>query len=370
MIDAECTKINSLDEEKDAVRHIDLSISEWLARNVPSDHYTLLQDLLEKDDNVFYKMFTYEAQKALKRLASNNRHGDYESEAQFLLANCYGTGALGVPISTEKAFTLYLLASKQSHLEAIYRAGVCYELGLGTKKSYRHAVNFYRKAASRTHISSMYKLAIIYLRGFCAQPVDIKEAFVWLQRSAYVAKKSIQEHPEVLYVFALSQLPNKEFNKMNAVTDVPYALELLEMTAKMGYLPSQLKLGELYELGSSDNTFPVVEVNDVLSIYWYTQAAQLGSADAALALSCWYLTGSQKVLQQSDRNAYLWARKAAASQQAERWTIAKANYAVGTYIKEGIGVHNEKVEDSFTWFKRSAALGHLNAIHMVENCHK
>ena len=46
-----------------------------------------------------------------------------------------------------------------------------------------------------------------------------------------------------------------------------------------------------------------------------------------LALSGWYLTGSEGVLQQSDTEAYLWARKAAQS------GLAKAEYAMGYFTE-------------------------------------
>ncbi len=68
------------------------------------------------------------------------------------------------------------------------------------------------------------------------------------------------------------------------------------------------------------------------SIAWYTKAAQRGDGESELALSGWYLTGSEGVLKQSDSEAYLWARRAASK------GIPKAEYAVGYYAEVGIGV--------------------------------
>lgn len=66
-----------------------------------------------------------------------------------------------------------------------------------------------------------------------------------------------------------------------------------------------------------------------------------------LALSGWYLTGSEGVLQQSDTEAYLWARKAAQA------GLAKAEYAMGYLTEVGIGAP-ASIEDAKRWYWRSA----------------
>lgn len=63
------------------------------------------------------------------------------------------------------------------------------------------------------------------------------------------------------------------------------------------------------------------------SISWYSKAAVQEEHQSELALSGWYLTGSDGVLQQSDTEAYLWARKAAQS------GLAKAEYAMGYFTE-------------------------------------
>ena len=63
------------------------------------------------------------------------------------------------------------------------------------------------------------------------------------------------------------------------------------------------------------------------SIAWYSKAAVQEEHQSELALSGWYLTGSEGILQQSDTEAYLWARKAALS------GLAKAEYAMGYFTE-------------------------------------
>ncbi|KAL9552647.1 hypothetical protein MBANPS3_003652 [Mucor bainieri] len=309
---------------------------------------------LKKKDLMLDQVLVLEAQKILKRLAlgGGGMGLGTDGDAQFLLANCYGVGGLGLPLDRERAFSLYIHASKQNHIESTYRAGVCYEIGIGTRKDCGRAMSFYRKAATQSHVASMYKLAIILMRGFCGQTINVKEALTWLQRAAALATT---QNPHAMYALAMFQFSD-EFAE-HTIADSAYALELLHRSAHMEYLPSQVKLGELYEMGGQG----LVQVDDALSIYWYTRAAEQGNADAALALSSWYLTGSTGILAQSDREAYLWARKAASCQLAERWTAAKAYFLVGM-----IGVSETSTEDAAVWFERSAALGHLGAMAMLQ----
>jgi TPR repeat protein len=83
------------------------------------------------------------------------------------------------------------------------------------------------------------------------------------------------------------------------------------------------------------------------SIMWYSKAAMQEEHQAELALSGWYLTGSDGVLGQSDTEAYLWARKAALA------GLPKAEYAMGYFTEMGIGVA-PSMEDAKRWYWRAA----------------
>ena len=83
------------------------------------------------------------------------------------------------------------------------------------------------------------------------------------------------------------------------------------------------------------------------SIVWYSRAAVQEEHQSELALSGWYLTGSEGVLQQSDTEAYLWARKAAQA------GLAKAEYAMGYFTEVGIGAPTN-IEDAKRWYWRAA----------------
>lgn len=117
---------------------------------------------------------------------------------------------------------------------------------------------------------------------------------------------------------------------------------MLIRAAKLGYKFSQFRLGGAYEYGLLG-----CAVDPRQSIAWYSKAAVQGEHQSELALSGWYLTGSEGILQQSDTEAYLWARKAAQA------GLAKAEYAMGYFTEVGIGAP-ASMDDAKRWYWRAA----------------
>ena len=276
-----------------------------------------------------------EALRVVKRLATQ---GEPHDEAQFFLANCYGTGMLGLQVDHEKAYHLYLQAAKQNHAAATYRVAVCNEIGAGTRKEPPRAAAFYRKAASLGDTAAMYKLGMILLQGSLGEARNGREAFNWLRRAA---EQADEENPHALHELALlHEAPGGQV----VPHDPLQAKEYYSRAAYLGYTQSQHKLGQCYEFGTLG-----CPVDPRRSIAWYTKAAEKGNAEAELALSGWYLTGSEGVLKQSDSEAYLWARRAANK------GLAKAEYAVGYYAEVGIGVKQD-IEFAKRWYMRAAGM--------------
>ena len=276
-----------------------------------------------------------EALRVIKRLATQGQPHD---EAQFFLANCYGTGMLGLQVDHEKAYHLYLQAAKQNHAAATYRVAVCNEIGAGTRKEPPRASAFYRKAASLGDTAAMYKLGMILLQGSLGEGQNVREAVNWLRRAA---EQADEENPHALHELALLH----EATGGQVVPHDPLqAKEYYSRAAYFGYTQSQHKLGQCYEFGTLG-----CPIDPRRSIAWYTKAAEKGNAEAELALSGWYLTGSEGVLKQSDSEAYLWARRAANK------GLAKAEYAVGYYAEVGIGVKQD-VEFAKRWYMRAAGM--------------
>ncbi|KAF8892677.1 hypothetical protein BD779DRAFT_1436959 [Infundibulicybe gibba] len=289
----------------------------------------------------YSEVLIVESIKVIRRLATQ---GEAYDEAQFFLANCYGTGALGLQVDHERAYHLYLQAAKQNHAPASYRVAVCNEIGAGTKREAGRAAAFYRKAASLGDTPAMYKLGMILLRGSLGEQRNPREAISWLKRAA---EQADEENPHALHELGLlHEVPNSPLVQYDPI----YAKNLFTQAAQLGYTQSQYKLGQCYEYGTLS-----CPVDPKRSIAWYTKAAEKGDAEAELALSGWYLTGSEGILKQSDSEAYLWARRAANK------GLSKAEYAVGYYAEVGIGIKQD-IEFAKRWYMRAAAQDNKRAM--------
>lgn len=283
-----------------------------------------------------------EAYKRIKDLVRNTY-----PEAQFYMAECYGSGELGLQVDPKEAFTLYQAAAKGGHAAAAFRTAVSCEIGPeeggGTRKDYPKAVQWYRRAAALGDVAAMYKLGIILLRAMLGVPRNVGEAVSWLKRAA---ERADTDNPHALHELATLHDPANVDPQVRekVIPDESYSLSLFKQAADYGFKRSQFRLGQAYEYGSLG-----LEIDNRASIAWYTKAAAQGEHNAELALSGWYLTGAEGMLEQSDMEAYLWARKAA---QAEP-PLAKAMFAMGYFTEQGIGCP-KSLEEAKRWYGRAA----------------
>lgn len=283
-----------------------------------------------------------EAEKRLKKLVSANY-----PDAQFYLADCYGQGTLGHEPDAREAFRLYQAAAKGGHAQAAYRTAMCCELGPedgGTSKDFQKAVQWYRRGAALGDSHAMFKIGVILLKGLLNQPKNITEAVSYIKRAV---EHGGTENPQALY--ELGQLYDSAQTSPEIRSKVPAdnntALDLFHQAASVGHRVSQFRLGQAYEYGNLGTA-----IDNRASITWYTKAAAQGEHNAELALSGWYLTGSEGILAQSDTEAYLWARKAAAATDPP---LAKAMFAMGYFTETGIGCPKNG-EEARRWYARAA----------------
>ncbi|KAJ2957265.1 hypothetical protein NQZ79_g7005 [Umbelopsis isabellina] len=295
-----------------------------------------------------------EAHKIIKKLATQGLGLGKTAypEAQYLLANCYGSGSIGLSVDYDKAFSLYLQASKQNHPAATYRTAVCYELGAGTRRDYNHAMQFYRKAANLSHVEAMYKLGMVLLKGQLNQPRQPREGIFWLKRAAAAATEEV---PHAVHQLALVY---ENDDTTTVIRDEQYSFNLFAQAAGLGYGPSQCKLGTCYEYGLLK-----CEVDAEQSIKWYKKAADQGIPEAELAVSGWYLTGAEGVLQQSDDEAYQWARKAAEKGDAV------GEFTVGYFTEIGIGTKSD-LEEAKRWYMLAMSRGNRRAMDRLKELKK
>lgn len=268
-------------------------------------------------------------------------------EAQFFMAECYGSGELGLQVDSKEAFALYQAAAKGGHAAAAFRTAVSCEIGPeeggGTRRDYPKAVQWYRRAAALGDAAAMYKLGIVLLRGLLGVPRNVGEAHIWLKRAAERADK---DNPHALHELATLHDPATVDPEVRAkvLPDEAYALSLFRRAAEYGFKRAQFRLGQAYEYGILG-----LDIDNRASIAWYTKAAAQGEHNAELALSGWYLTGADGMLEQSDMEAYLWARKAAQSEPP----LAKAMFAMGYFTEQGIGCP-KSLEEAKRWYGRAA----------------
>lgn len=344
-----------------SVVHVPVTVEELeqlraIIKNDPNDQQaalTLAKKLVEAADVLVPQLpdpksrararerYVMDAHKILKKLAGSAQNPD----AMFFLADCMGRGNLGFEPDSKEAFTLYQSSAKLGHAGAAYRTAVCCELGNddggGTRKDPLKAIQWYKRAATLGDTPAMYKVGMILLKGLLGQPRNPREAVGWLKRAA---ERCDAENPHALHELGLlyeSAQPNDVI-----LRDEPYALQLFEQAANLGYKFSQFRMGCAYEYGLMG-----CPVDQRSSIMWYSRAATQEEHQSELALSGWYLTGSEGVLQQSDTEAYLWARKAAQA------GLAKAEYAMGYFTEVGIGIA-ANLEDAKRWYWRAAGKWH------------
>lgn len=323
-----------------------------------------------------------QALKILKKVSSqhvSNTNRAAITEALFFLASNYGSGGkLGLEPDYPKAYDLYVRAARLDHAESCYRAAVCSEIGAGTHRDNLRSYQWYKRAAQLDDVSAMYKLGMISLNGLMGRPRDFMDGFTWLKRAA---DRADHANPHAVHELGLlyerGQTPgsnngndsgangsssNKNGSNDGApialsaviVKDEAHAFDLFVRAARLGYPPAQYRLGAAYEYGTLGRA-----VDPKRSIAWYSHAAERGEPESELALSGWYLTGSNGVLHQSDTEAYLWARRAAEK------GLAKAEYALGYFVEVGIGVKRDP-EEAKRWYFKAAAQKHPKALARLQ----
>lgn len=322
----------------------DLALQMKLAMRLVEAASVLATGVDMRSKNQDRERYILEAHSIVKKLVASGH-----TEAMFYLADCYGQGLLGLQIDSREAFNLYLAAAKAGHPAAAYRTAVCCEIGPeeggGTRKDSQKALQWYRHAASLDNVPAMYKLGMILLKGLLGQARNPGEAVIWLKAAA---KRADAENPHALHELGLLYEDPAAHIGAGAAgvagRDEGQAFELFQRSAGLGYKYSQFRVGQAYEYGMLG-----CSVDARSSIVWYTRAAAQGEHQSELALSGWYLTGCEGILEHSDTEAYLWARKAASSEPP----LPKAMFAMGYFTETGIGCPRS-LDEAKRWYGRAA----------------
>ncbi|KAL8990155.1 MAG: hypothetical protein Q9177_001128 [Variospora cf. flavescens] len=268
--------------------------------------------------------------------------------AQYYLADGYASGLFSKGKEDyDRAFPLFIAASKHGHAEAGYRAALCYEFGWGTRKDPPKAAQFFRQAASKNHPGAASRLGKACLVGDLGQGVRYKEGIKWLKRAAESADFQYNHAPYELGLLHETGYGDDIFR------DESYAAQLFTQSADLGHMEANYRLGDAYEHGKLS-----CPRDPALSVHFYNGAAQKGHPLALMALCAWYMVGAPPVLEKDEHEAYEWAKKAADT------GLPKAEYAVGYFTEMGIGCRRDPLEAN-VWYVRAADQGDERAKHRI-----
>jgi TPR repeat protein len=287
--------------------------------------------------------------------------------AQYYLGDGYFSGLFNKDKPDyDKAFTLFVAASKHGHAEAGYRAALCYEFGWGTTKSYPKAVQFYRNSASKNHPGAATRLGLACIQGGLGLPQSkYREGFNWLKRAQESADFQYNNAPYELGLLHLTGYKDVIFK------DERYAAQLFTQSAELGHVQANFLMGKAYEEGLYG-----CPRDASLSVHFYNGAATRGMPEAMMALCAWYMVGAEPVLEKDEVEAYAWAMQAAETGMIFRDALRilqllirgltadigfpKAEYAVAYFTEMGIGCRRDPLEAN-VWYVRAAENGNENA---------
>jgi TPR repeat protein len=168
-----------------------------------------------------------------------------------------------------------------------------------------------------------------------------------LQRAATIATVDV---PQPAYVFGLLLLG--EFSQASIPPHLftPFippgstrdseARRHLERAAYLNFPPAQYKLGHAYEFAQ-----PPFPFDALLSVQYYSLASQQGEIEADMALSKWFLCGSEGAFDKDESLAFTFAEKAA------RKGLPSAEFAMGYYTEVGVGGPKD-IEAARKWYTR------------------
>ncbi|KAK2773227.1 hypothetical protein FQN52_006017 [Onygenales sp. PD_12] len=301
------------------------------------------EDRVDKPSTISKSELLREARSILQRLS--DRSYPY---AQYYLADGLASGLFnkGKP-DYDKAFPLFVAASKHGHAEAGYRAALCYEFGWGSRQDGAKAVQFYRQAASKNHPGAMLRLGQACLAGDMGLVKRYREGITWLKRAAESADQQYNSAPYELGVLHETGYGDDVFQ------DESYAAQLFTKSAGLDHPEANYRLGDAYEHGKLS-----CPIDPALSVHFYTCAAQLGHPVAMMALCAWFMVGAEPLLAKDECEAYEWARRAA------ELGLPKAEYAVGYFTEMGIGCRRDPLEAN-VWYVKAADQGYERAKHRI-----
>ena len=269
----------------------------------------------------------------------------HHPKAEFLKGMWLEWGRFGQREDKKEAFRCYSRAADRGYARAEYRIGMLYESYNDPAKALRH----YHRGVEAGDSASCYRLGMMTLRGQHGQQQDFAKGVDLIRRSAQNADENAAQGAYVYGMLLAKQLPQMDVPEIYLQPDDRLAKMNIEKAAYLKFAKAQLKMGSAYELGSLGCDF-----NPALSMHYNALAAKQGEPEADMALSKWFLVGSEGVFPKNEELAFTYAERAAHSD------LATAEFALGYFHEIGVYVTVD-LEKAMEWYTRASRHGNQDA---------
>lgn len=274
----------------------------------------------------------------------------HHPKAEFLRGMWLEWGRFGQREDKKEAFRCYSRAADRGYARAEYRIGMLYESYNDPVKALRH----YHRGVDAGDAASCYRLGMMTLRGQHGQPQDFGKAIDLIKHSAQAADENAAQGAYVYGMLLARQLPQVEIPDSYLPFDERLARINIEKAAYLKFAKAQLKMGSAYELGSLG-----CEFSPALSMHYNALASKQGEAEADMALSKWFLVGSEGILPKNEELSYTYAQRAAHS------GLATAEFALGYFHEIGMNVPVD-LDKSREWYGKASKHGNDDAKGRLE----
>ncbi|GAA5844401.1 hypothetical protein JCM3766R1_006381 [Sporobolomyces carnicolor] len=247
----------------------------------------------------------------------------------------------------KSSFRDFEAAANAGYVKSWFRIGRAYE-DFG---DIRRAVGAYEKGVERGDCGSTYRLAMAYLLGQIGVTADVSKAMALLKRAADTADLDTPQPPYILGMLLSGEFdsPSVQLNTSQIPLDLDEAKWRIERAAYLSFGPAQYKMGFSYEYATLGCLF-----DPLLSVQYYALASQNGEVEADMALSKWYLCGSEGNFEKNEALAVTFAEKAAAR------SLPSAEFALGYFREVGINGSID-LDQAKRWYQRAASHGNDDA---------
>ncbi|EXX51449.1 Ipl1p [Rhizophagus irregularis DAOM 197198w] len=200
--------------------------------------------------------------------------------------------------NNEKAFDLFINASKKNHVLAQLFVGDCYFYGYGAIKNKKLSFKYYEEVANKNYAVGQLEIGYSYEKGIGIEK-DLKKALYWYEKAANngniiaihnlgncykngigvkidynKAFKFFKQSAERRYSKGITSLGYCYDEGIGTKIDKQKAFELYQKTANLGNEMAQYNLALMYEYGKGITK----DINK--AIYWYEQLARQGNQNA------------------------------------------------------------------------------------------